>query len=73
MATTTTIHFNGRGDSITIAEDFDSAKTALASSRQTHEFTRVVGDNRSRVSILKASIAFVEETEVSDVPLAAAW
>jgi hypothetical protein len=72
MAKITTIHFNGGGKPITVEQDFDSVSTAVAGSRLTHEFIRVVGDNRTRVMIVKSSIAFVEETEVSDVPLVAA-
>jgi hypothetical protein len=73
MAKRTTIHFNGDADPITVEEDFDSVKLAIGGSpRQTHDFVRVVGDNRTRVMILKTSVAYVEETEVSDVPLVAA-
>jgi hypothetical protein len=68
-----TVRWRGGERPIAVEEDFDSVKTAIASPRQTHEFIRVVGDYRRRVTILKASIAFVEETEEATVPLVAAF
>jgi hypothetical protein len=64
MPKVTTMHFNSSCEPITLADDFDDVRRTVASNRQTHDFVRVVGDKRSRVTILKASIAFVEEAEV---------
>jgi hypothetical protein len=65
MPSITTIHFNSNADAITVEEDFATVQNAVKVTGQlSHDFVRVVGDNRSRVTILKNSIAFVEETEV---------
>ena len=55
----TTIHFVGAEQSITVEEDYERVAVALLGPDAWQQFTR----GTTRVSVFKASIAYVEEEE----------
>jgi hypothetical protein len=56
----TVIHFVGAEESVTLEEDYDKV-TAEFTASEIVRFTRLIGDSRSRVTIYKSSIAYIEE------------
>jgi hypothetical protein len=68
----TKIHFVGPEKPVTLQENYDTVTAALVAPGPFHHFTLDVGGYTSRVTISKAAIAYVEETE-DPVPLAAAF
>jgi hypothetical protein len=56
----TEVHFIGGEGHFTLEEDFDQVNSQLHAS-DAGLFTRLVGDGRSRVTIYKSGIAYIEE------------
>jgi hypothetical protein len=56
----TVVHFVGAEEPVTLEEDYDKVNGTFTAS-DIGRFTRVVGDSRSRVTIYKSGIAYVEE------------
>jgi hypothetical protein len=65
----TVIHFIGGQDECRVEDDYQKV-TATLHGGDAGQFTRVVGDSRSLVTIYKAAIAYIEESEDVE-PLAA--
>ncbi len=61
VAMSTQIHFVGGEGHFTVEEDYEKVNAELHAS-DVGRFTRVVGDNRSRVTVYKPAIAYIEET-----------
>ena len=55
----TQVHFIGGEGHFTLEEDFDQVNSQLHASDAM--FTRMVGDNRSRVTVYKSAVAYIEE------------
>jgi hypothetical protein len=60
VAMPTQVHFIGGEGHFTLEEDFDKVNSQLHAS-DAGQFIRLVGDGRSRVTIYKSGIKYIEE------------
>jgi hypothetical protein len=67
----TLVHFIGQEQPVPLEEDYDKVNTQLHAG-EGGQFVRAIGDNRSRVTIYKSAIAYIEETEEAK-PFAASF
>jgi hypothetical protein len=58
----TVVHFIGQEQIVPVEEDYDRVNAQLHTS-DGGQFVRVIGDSRSRVTIYKSAVAYIEETE----------
>ncbi len=56
----TQVHFIGGEGHFTLEEDYDHVNGQLHAA-DSSQFTRLVGDTRSRVTIYRSGIAYIEE------------
>jgi hypothetical protein len=61
----TQVHFIGGEGHFTVEEDFDKVNSQLHAS-DSGMFIRQVGDSRSRVTVYKSGIAYIEDAAESE-------
>ena len=57
----TLVHFIGVEEPVTLENEYDRVNLRLSTEGKAGEFVRVNGGNRTRVTVYKAGIAYIED------------
>jgi len=65
----TVVHFIGEEKPVTLEDEYDRVNLRLSTEGKAGQFVRVNGENRTRVTVYKSGIAYIEETGEAGDPL----